>query len=79
MPSVLARARHVPPWHDPIRNSILASDFSQSPRGDELDERRLHFPAVQADAHDIEIRIGRQAADFVLPVADPVGEPADLV
>ena len=51
--------------------------LAQSPLGDEVDEHRLHFPAVQADAHDVEIRVAGQPLNLLLPLLDARGELAE--
>src|SRR5437762_10176916 len=63
----------------PSRQSLLLMNvllhFSQSPFGDEFNQNRFHFPAVEPDSHDVEIRVSREFHHLLLPFVHAVGQP----
>src|SRR5690242_12587829 len=70
-----AAASATPPMTAIIRTigllTSISSDYllhlSKPPLVRELDERRFHLPAIQADANDVQVGLARQPRDVLLP------------
>src|SRR3954470_18554960 len=57
---------------------ICLLEFAEPPLFGELDQRRFHFPAVEADADQIEIVVAGEPGDVRLPFLDAVGHAREL-
>src|SRR4030095_10566240 len=52
--------------------------LAQSPLGDEVHQRRLHFPPIEPDPYDVHIRIAGEPLDVLLPLFDSRYELSQL-
>ena len=53
-------------------------EFAEPPLFGELDQRRFHFPAIEADADEIEIVVAGEIGDVLLPLFDAVRHAREL-
>src|SRR5207302_3846805 len=69
----IAAARRLTRQRLSLMNSLL--HLSQSPLGDEFNQNRFHFPAIEPHADDVEIGVAREPHHFLLPLVNAICEP----
>src|SRR5262249_54982077 len=55
-----------------VVDSLTLLHLSQSPLGDEFNQSRFHFPAIQSNADNIQVRVTRKPHHLLLPLVNTI-------